>query len=481
MPSSDQEFINSILSIPAETDIIECKRISGEEKIVQKVLKSIVAMTNTHGGIIILWLDDPEKSKLKWNDRIFWIEEFPENYDEIMRLLKNISPNIFISPMEVFDEVSKKTLVLLKIPKSEDHLRTINNEVRIRLKKWNKKLETPQDIIKYSYAKWFLKADHELVDVDFDLLDTTYFQSWKQVRWIQEPDIKKTLLQTGLARKNDQWLLYPTRAAVLLFAQYPTNLMDTKCTIRVYQYTWTFENFLDVPNLIWTPKTIDGPIIKCIYDAHEYVLLLLRSWIKMPWSWFMTSYKIPERAVKEAITNAVIHRDYNIKRDIEVYIFEDRIEIISPGLLPYNITPKNIWYVRSEYYRNDIIVKHLREFPTPPNLDRNEWVQAMRNEMKASWLYPPIYITYPTLPDVVKVVLLNEAAPSERDKISHYLQEHSYIDNETARWVAWVQDTNKMSEKFKTWLKNDFYKEYQKILISRSLWNINYCHEIHEM
>jgi ATP-dependent DNA helicase RecG len=42
---------------------------------------------------------------------------------------------------------------------------------------------------------------------------------------------------------------------------------------------------------------------------------------------FINNYKIPERVIKEAITNAVIHRDYYLKRDIEVNIFEDRIEI----------------------------------------------------------------------------------------------------------------------------------------------------------
>ena len=57
---------------------------------------------------------------------------------------------------------------------------------------------------------------------------------------------------------------------------------------------------------------------------------------------FTTRYRIPERAVKEAITNAIIHRDYYIKRDIEIRIFEDRLEVESPGLLPYNITSRNI-------------------------------------------------------------------------------------------------------------------------------------------
>ena len=61
--------------------------------------------------------------------------------------------------------------------------------------------------------------------------------------------------------------------------------------------------------------------------------------------------------------------------------------------------------MRADGYRNDLLVKHLREFPEQPNLDRNEGVQAMRNEMNEKDLYDPVYITYPTLEDSVKVIL----------------------------------------------------------------------------
>src|SRR5690606_30925861 len=124
-------------------------------------------------------------------------------------------------------------------------------------------------------------------------------------------------------------------------AEYPNDLMDTKCSIRVFQYEGNNETFKETPNLIGVPKSINGSLVRQIKDAHEYVLTLLRSGIKIP-SGFTTQYQIPERAIKEAITNAVIHRDYYLKRDITVRIFEDRVEIESPGLFPYNITPFNI-------------------------------------------------------------------------------------------------------------------------------------------
>ncbi len=164
-----------------------------------------------------------------------------------------------------------------------------------------------------------------------------------------------------------------------------------------------------------------------------------------------TKYR-PE-AVKEAITNAVIHRDYHIKRDIEIKIFENRIEIESPGLFPYNITPANIGRTRSSGYRNDILVKHLREFPSPPNLDQNEGIRAMRSEMRTQNLYPPIFWTFPGLQDAVRVILFNEAQATEWEKVVDFLEKYKYINNHQAREITGIIQTHKMSRLLKIWVK----------------------------
>ena len=228
--------------------------------------------------------------------------------------------------------------------------------------------------------------------------------------------------------------------------------MDTKCTVRVFQYEGRLEAISETLNLMGNPKTISGPIIKQITDVHEYVLDLLKSGIKVP-SGFVTQYQIPERAVKEAITNAIIHRDYHTKRDIEVRIFEDRIEIENPGLLPFNITPSNIGVERSLGYRNDLLVKHLREFPDPPNLDQNEGVRAMRKLMREGNFFPPIFITYPFLQDSIRVVLFNEKAPGEWDKVLNYLGKNKYIVNKEAREILYISDTAKVSRLLNVWAK----------------------------
>lgn len=453
MSNDQRDFIRDILRIPSESQTIEFKRLS-EDKVVSKILETVVAMTNTDGGVIIVGIDDPEKTKLKGLDRVYGIDENIEVFDAIGREIHKIVPPLSgLWPPSIIDvtEISKR-VALIFIPKAVDSFRSINNHVFVRQEKGNRQL-TAHEVVKFAYAKGFEKADKGLVDVSFELLRTPYFEQWKEARRINGGAIESVLEKTGLARRNEDGKLRPTLAAVLLFAEYPSDLTETKCAIRVFQYTGTLENIAETPNLIGVPKTIQGPLIKQILDAHEYVLTLLRSGIRIP-SGFKTEYIIPERAVKEAITNAVIHRDYHLKRDIEVKIYEDRVEIESPGLFPFNITRTNIGWERAEGYRNDLIVKHLREFPSPPNLDQNEGVRAMRNEMAARSLYPPVFLTYPIFQDSVKVVLLNEKRASEWEKISSYLRENKYITNEEARKLTGVVHRDKMARMLKNWVKH---------------------------
>lgn len=448
-----QKILENILLIPAESKTVEFKRIGSRNETIDKTLQTIVAMANTDGGFIILGVDDPEKTDKKGRDRIYGIEESLELYDELGRNVKKISPPISaIWPPSLINVKEKNVRVaLLIVPKVIDNFRSVENHVYVRQEKGNKIL-SPQEIVHFSYIKGFERADKELVDIDFSLLKTGYYEAWRKKRGISQNEITNVLEKTGLARKNGKGIICPTRAAVMLFSEFPNDLLDTKCTIRVFQYEGNLETISETLNLIGNPKTINGPIIKQIADAHEYVLTLLRSGIKIS-SGFITQYQIPERAVKEAITNAVIHRDYHTKHDIEVRVFEDRIEVENPGLLPFNITPSNIGFERSLGYRNDLIVKHLREFPDPPNLDQNEGVRAMRQLMRKENLYPPIFITYPFLQDSIKVVLFNEKAPGEWDKISAYLGKNKYIANKEARDILYIQDTAKVSRMLNLWTK----------------------------
>ena len=87
----------------------------------------------------------------------------------------------------------------------------------------------------------------------------------------------------------------------------------------------------------------------------------------------------PHETLHEIITNAVIHRDYSIADDVHVRIFDNRIEVQSPGRLPAHITPDNI--LNERFARNGAIVRLLNKFPNPPNRDVGEGLNTAFEKM----------------------------------------------------------------------------------------------------
>jgi ATP-dependent DNA helicase RecG len=60
----------------------------------------------------------------------------------------------------------------------------------------------------------------------------------------------------------------------------------------------------------------------------------------------------PAEALHEVITNAVLHRDYSVADDVHIRVFENRVEVESPGRLPAHITPQNILAERGNVPRS---------------------------------------------------------------------------------------------------------------------------------
>ena len=72
-------------------------------------------------------------------------------------------------------------------------------------------------------------------------------------------------------------------------------------------------------------------------------------------------YEIPIEAIRESLVNAVVHRDYsNDGRDIKVGIYDDIVNIVSPGGFPSTITQEDILEGRSEI-RNKVIARVFKE------------------------------------------------------------------------------------------------------------------------
>jgi ATP-dependent DNA helicase RecG len=290
-----------------------------------------------------------------------------------------------------------------------------------------------------------------LVEIPFDLLDTAYWRAYAAQRRLTRP-IPEAMFHLGLARRDPNGTLRPTRASVLLFAEEPSGILDSKCAIRLFHYRGDRIEHKAQTNLVRPPSTVSGPVIVQIRNARDAVLQALASGVQMGPFGFEIAQRYPVRVLTEAITNAVIHRDYGISADIHIRIFDNRIEVESPGLFPGRVTSANIGTVGSRP-RNRAIVDHLREFPSPPNLDAGEGVRMMIETMDRANLYPPIYLSQPDISrEAVLLALFNEARPSVWDQVKSCLEKHGDIGNAEVRTILRTDDPVKASKLLRAWV-----------------------------
>ena len=439
-----------------ESQALDFKRISAKHG---RMMDTICAFANTDGGLLVIGVGDVKDLKrgAKPEDRLFGIEENPEGFDDFRRLVMQrfVPPIARLHWLRVPCTLKgglPGNVVLLRVEKSEQVHSIVGNGTWTRMGASNREL-TALEIADLAYQRGVRSAASELVPVNLGLLDTPTWRTFVTARGLKTGTMAEQLQRIGLA-DTVAGELRPTRAAVLLFAHEPGSLLaahDSRADIRLMVYSGKTVAPGAVPNLRKAPLTVRGPLIEQIDDAVKAVLRELEEGLTLASSGFKTLHVYPERVVKEAIVNAVIHRDYRLNRDIFIRIFDDRIEVESPGTFPGNITAGNIVRAGSKA-RNPLIVQHLREFPAAPNIDAGEGVKMMFAEMAAAKLYPPQYHqNTDTAVESVTVTLLNLARPSVWDEVSDWIDRNGPIANSKLREISHL-DTLAASKQLRNWV-----------------------------
>ena len=443
--------------LPAdETRLLEFKRVSG--KMVGKALETIGAFANTDGGLLVLGL--AELKDYKGLARLFGLEENAEAVDELERKLGTA----FLPPLGGVQLLRLATalhngvavgqrgqLLVVQVPRSDHVHSLVGGGTYTRLERGNRELSA-EEITELSYRRGTRSAAAEPVPVALERLNTQAWQRFLQRRGPLSGSHAEQLLNIGLAVEVDGKVL-PLRAAVLLFADEPGSLLmahGTRADLRVL----VFDGKLAVPgtdpNYRKPPRSIRGPLIDLIDRAVNVVMDELSQGVIHSGSGFKARHVYPERVVKEAIVNAVAHRDYRLNGDIFVRIFDDHIEVESPGLLPKGITPVTIRQSGSKA-RNALIAATLRDFPQPPNLDAGEGVRMMFSEMERAKLYPPQYReNRDAAVETLTVLLLNRERPTAWDEVSDWLDRHGTIANADVVRISAV-DTLRASKLLVGW------------------------------
>jgi ATP-dependent DNA helicase RecG len=239
----------------------------------------------------------------------------------------------------------------------------------------------------------------------------------------------------------------PTVAGIVLFAEEPQAILPKRTGIKIYRYKTT-ANDGSRDTLDGDPRSIEGHAYDQIANAEKLTAEIIES-VSVNTPEGLVSVKYPITAIHEIITNAVLHRDYSIADDIHIRIFDNRVEVASPGTLPAHITPVNI--LSERFARNATLVRLINKFPDPPNKDVGEGLNTAFSAMREMKLKPP---TIEQTGGYVTVVLKHEALATPEEIIVKYLQSNAQIRNRTARELCFIGSENKMKGILQRLVKN---------------------------
>ncbi len=252
-----------------------------------------------------------------------------------------------------------------------------------------------------------------------------------------EPWLRKQLLISG-----DK----PTVASLLLFADDPAVVLAKRSGVKIYRYATT-EAEGTRKTLKGDPLTVEGGLYEQIREAVATTVKLVEG-ISIMRADGLEEVRYPEVTLHEIITNALLHRDYSIADDTHVRVFDNRIEVESPGRLPAHVTPHNI--LEERFARNGVVVRWINKFPNPPNKDVGEGLRTAFDAMKQLQLKEPEIVERE---HSVLVSIRHQRLASPEQMIVEYLQTHDEITNSIVRDLTGIGSENRVKGIFQRMIR----------------------------
>lgn len=371
--------LNSLLQTP-ENQFFDRK--SANIKI-PKLAEAIVGFANADGGLLAIGIEDGKLQGVQSQGNVKINDFLQCGFEKCFPSVKYQAERIKVTK----DNGSEDEIILLHVEPSSDKVhKTEMDEVFLRVGDETKRLSFEQRM-DIEYDKGSRLYEDQIVEncllEDFDKEVLDKYNDLLNFNGTHE----ELLLARGFM-KRVEGAVKPTVAGVLMFAKYPTAFVPS-AKLRFFRYdgikaeTGTSMNILK-------QKVFEAPIPKLIEEAKEFIDTQLREFTALDKNTgkFITVPEYPPFAWQEGLINAITHRAYNIHGDdIKVFMFDDRLEIHSPGKLPNVVSVENIKYTR--YSRNPKIARALTDFGWVREL--NEGVKRIYTDMEQFFLDAPIY------------------------------------------------------------------------------------------
>jgi ATP-dependent DNA helicase RecG len=337
----------------------------------------LIGLGNADGGIIVVGI---RSGKVEGTDRL------PDKRNEQMQAsIDFCDPPVRIRQRILDCENERGNpdhLLVIEVEPSDVVHANKRDEVFLRVGDENRRLTFRQrqellyDKGQASYEARPLQAA-SVADLDTSLVE-------QYAKAVRAPDPVRLLQARGLA--DDRTL---TIAGCLLFAQHPQRLLP-ETFVRVLRYRGR-ERGSGARQQLLEDIHVEGPIPHQLFKAREAIQRLqpVRRALVGATGRFGDVPLVPEDAWLEGLVNAVVHRSYSLAGDhIRIEIFDDRIEIWSPGRFP-GLVDLSDPFDATRFARNPRIARVCSDLSFGQEL--GEGIRRMFEEMREAGLDDPIY------------------------------------------------------------------------------------------
>ncbi len=325
---------------------------------IDKLTVEIAAFANTNGGDIYIGVDDNGVVKGLSSDDIKRLNQWISSATS-----QKIEPPIFVqTEIVICDE---KKLMIIMVPRGDNKPYSVNKSEFWVKNGADKRRASRDELFRLLQSSSRLFADEMGTDVTMDGFDFFYFSEFYQMVYGETlDDINKSQLLKNLKLAKNQHL---TLAGLLLFGKQVESIkpqFGIKGTCYLNE-----DDFLD-------KEDIGGKLPEQQKKGVDFILRHLKR--KQNNGNFNSpgELEIPLPAIKEAIANAIVHRDYFINSSIFINIFANRVEIASAGLLPNTLTIENI-KLGIHIERNPIILSFMAKFSETGYTGRGSGIPRM--------------------------------------------------------------------------------------------------------
>lgn len=301
----------------------ESTTVEFKETLNKDIARSVCSFANTKGGRILIGVKD-DGTPMGIND--------DKCQQEISDQLQKLRP----MPEVTIDElpIAATKIIIINVEES-NMLVSVNNTVYIRVGTNNYPLSI-DEVIEKSAESLRVFFDQMLTEVLASEMDkqlvSDYLKRRERIRGVEfTGDIFDTAVRLKVLGKKDKGL-FLTNAGILCFTNDPQQYIGNS-TVRVTRFddnemkTYSFQ------------KEYTGPLQKIVEEIEKY---FVSSFNRV--GGFTVGFKrqefleYPLTALREALINAIIHRNYFDAAEIRLFIFPDRIEIRNPGSFPPGVS-----------------------------------------------------------------------------------------------------------------------------------------------